>query len=68
METSTAPKFRSNADGTAVCAHRDLTVCADCATDETIVEVFGAFYHLPDPADREALAEDMAICKAEATL
>ncbi len=65
METN---KYRTNADGSAVCPHRDMSVCADCATHPHIVEVFGAHYHLTDPADREALAEDMAMCAAEATL
>jgi len=48
-------KFRSNADGTAVCAHRDLSVCDECAKDESIVEVVGAHYHVPNPADRDEL-------------
>lgn len=65
METN---KYRTNADGSAACHHRDLTVCTNCATHPHIVEVFGAHYYLPDPADREALAEDMAMCAAEATL
>jgi hypothetical protein len=51
--------YRSNADGTAVCPHRDLSVCPHCATDPTLVEVAGAHYHLPDPADRAALQAEM---------
>lgn len=47
------PRFRTNADGTAACRHRDLSVCADCAMDPAIVEVVGAHYHLPDPAERD---------------
>ena len=60
METN---KYRTNADGSAVCPHRDLTVCPhrdltvcpDCATHPHIVEVVGAHYHLPDAADRAEL-------------
>lgn len=53
-------KYRTNADGSAVCPHRDLSVCADCATHPHIVEVFGAHYHLPDAADRAELLAAIA--------
>lgn len=54
-------KYRSNADGTAVCRHRDLSVCADCAAaDEALVPVSGAYYHVPNPAERAALAAALA--------
>lgn len=55
-----AAPFRTQADGTAVCPHRDLSVCPPCATDPAIVEVAGAHYHLPDPADRAALVAMLA--------
>lgn len=57
METN---KYRTNADGSAVCPHRDLTVCADCATHPHIVEVFGAHYHLTDADDRAELLAAIA--------
>lgn len=58
-------KYRSNADGTAVCPHRDLSVCASCATDPTLVESMGAHYHVPDPADRAEFVATMAAIDAE---
>jgi hypothetical protein len=58
---STYPsKYRTNADGSAVCPHRDLSVCSSCATDPTLVNVAGAHFHFPDPADRAALAAALA--------
>ena len=56
----TGPTFRTNADGTAVCAHRDLSVCDECAKDEAIVEVVGAHYYVPNPADRDELRSMLA--------
>lgn len=49
------PNFRTNADGSAVCPHRDLSVCPGCASDPAVVEVAGAHYYVPDPAERVAL-------------
>ncbi len=57
METN---KYRTNADGSAVCPHRDMSVCADCATHPHIVEVYGAHYHLPDADDRAELLAAIA--------
>lgn len=47
--------------GHLACPHRDLSVCDTCdhATPEA-VEVVGAHFWIADPADREALAAEMA--------
>jgi hypothetical protein len=42
--------FRTNADGTAVCLHRDLSVCPECSHHPHVVEVSGAHYAFPDKA------------------
>jgi hypothetical protein len=45
-----------NADGSAVCRHRDLSVCPGCrAANGAYVVVHGATYHVPDPAERAEL-------------
>lgn len=49
-----------NADGSAVCRHRDLSVCAECATDDRYVEVYGVHYFIDDPRERLALLEELA--------
>lgn len=52
--------FRSQADGSLVCPHRDLFVCPACLTvSETLVDVFGQTYYIPDPAERTILATEM---------
>lgn len=51
--------YRTNADGSAVCPHRDLSVCPECATDPAMVEVFGAHYYLPDPVERAILLAEL---------
>lgn len=49
----TAAIFREQADGSLVCPHRDLSVCPPCAaSDPAIVDVVGAHFYVPDPADR----------------
>ena len=49
-------RYRTNADGSAVCRHRNLGVCPDCAAaDPELVEVVGAYYHVPDPDERAEL-------------
>lgn len=53
---------RLNADGTAVCPHRDLSVCDACAKDPRFVEVAGAHYFIPDPQERAALARELLNC------
>lgn len=54
-------KYRSNADGSAVCAHRDLSVCDACAdSDEALVEVVGAHFYVPNADERAALVEALA--------
>ncbi len=53
--------YRTNADGSAVCPHRDLTCCPDCvASDVRLVDVAGEYYFVPDPAERAALIADLA--------
>jgi len=54
--------IRYNPDGSAVCAHRDLSVCAECATDERYVEVAGAHYWVPDASEREVLRSELNLC------
>lgn len=52
-----ASTYRNNADGSAVCPHRDLTCCAECvASDPALVDVAGAYFHVPDPHERLVLA------------
>ena len=51
--------WTTNADGSAVCPHRDLTVCTDCRYHPDVVEVGGAFFILSadeQAALREALS------------
>lgn len=55
-----ARPVRYNADGSAVCRHRDLSVCPACATDPRYVEVVGAFYFVPDETERAALRASLA--------
>lgn len=57
---NTTPAFRTNDDGTAVCPHRDLTVCAECATHPEVVAVAGAHFHMPDAAERAELMEALS--------
>lgn len=55
-----------NADGSAVCLHRDLTVCPDCRRgDVAYVEVHGAVYWIPNPVER---AELLTLLAEEAAL
>lgn len=63
--TST-PTYRTNADGTAVCPHRDLSVCPDCYTaDPALIEVAGAHFHVTDLHERLVLA---VICDGDPRL
>lgn len=53
--------FRTNADGSLVCPHRDLSCCPACAAaDERIVDVVGAHFLVPDPAERASLLASLA--------
>lgn len=53
--------YTTNADGSIVCMHRDLTCCPEClATDERLVDVYGAVFLVPDPAERAALQASLA--------
>lgn len=61
MTTISFPTYRSNADGSAVCPHRDLSVCPKClAADDRLVDVVGAVFLIPDPAERAAILADLA--------
>lgn len=40
--------WRTNADGSLVCPHRDLSVCLACSTLPGVTEVAGAHYWDPD--------------------
>jgi len=60
MNISPVNKYRFNADGSAVCAHRDLSVCPKClAADPNLVDVIGAVYLVDDPDERAALRAAM---------
>lgn len=52
--------YHVQADGTAVCPHRDLSVCGGCATDENLVEVAGVHYFVEDPSERDDLRAVLA--------
>lgn len=40
--------YRTNADGSAVCRHRDLSVCPKCILgDPDLIEAVGAWFHIP---------------------
>jgi hypothetical protein len=53
----TVVTFRTNADGSLVCPHRDLSVCPAClAQFPDLMDVFGAVYLVTDPAERAELA------------
>lgn len=57
MSITTIPVgWHEASDGTLSCPHRDLSVCTECAARPEAVEVAGAYFWIPDPADREALA------------
>jgi hypothetical protein len=46
--------YRTNADGSVVCKHRDLSVCPAClAADPNLVDVLGAVFVMT-PAERAA--------------
>lgn len=57
-------KYRTNADGSAVCPHRDLSVCTPCAAaDRMLVEVEGVHFLALTNAERIeflAIAADVA--------
>lgn len=46
---------KTNADGSAICIHRDLSVCPGCATHPLIVHVSGAHFLCADEAERDLL-------------
>jgi hypothetical protein len=47
--------FRTNADGSLVCDHRDLSCCEACADHPEIVEVYGSHFLVTDPTERAEL-------------
>lgn len=48
--------FREGVDQAIACPHRDLSVCDDCAGRYAeLVDVFGTFYWVSNPADRDML-------------
>jgi len=52
---------RSNADGSVVCGHRNVSCCEQClAADEQLVDVYGVVYRVADPTERAALLADLA--------
>lgn len=56
-----ASPVREQADGSAVCRHRDLGVCSRCAEHPWYVEVYGAHYWLPDAADRRSIIMEIEL-------
>ena len=52
MSTPRRPKGHTQADGSFVCPHRDLSCCAAClAADERLIEVYGQVFYVKDPGD-----------------
>jgi hypothetical protein len=48
--------YRTQADGSAVCPHRDLSVCDACLkSDDRLVEGLGCAYFVPNAAERADL-------------
>jgi hypothetical protein len=48
-------KYRTQADGSVVCPHRDLSVCPPClAADPNLVDVVGAVFLIPLGPERDA--------------
>jgi hypothetical protein len=59
------PRGHEQADGSFVCEHRDLSCCPAClAKYDTLVDVVGAVFYLPDPRDRAAIKAQMAASAA----
>lgn len=50
------PAFRTNADGSLVCPHRDLSVCPPCAMLPNVREVYGAYFLMTDTQYAQLLA------------
>lgn len=61
FDTRNPSTWRTNADGSLVCPHRDLSVCAECARHPEVIEVYGAHYWDPDESfDTERSRQAMA--------
>lgn len=59
-------KYRTQADGSIVCRHRDLSCCPSClAADERLVYVVGAVFKIDDAAERAAFLAEMEQIDAE---
>ena len=55
-----ATDYRTNADGSVVCRHRDMSCCADClAADERLIDVMGAVFLVDDADVRAALQAEV---------
>lgn len=49
--------YRHNSDGSAVCSHRDLSVCDACkAADPMLRDILGATFLLTDAEYAEVMA------------
>lgn len=62
--------WRTNADGSLVCPHRELSVCPDCAAHPDVIEVEGAHFHDPHGTFRHVMTCEKPIpacatCAAE---
>lgn len=52
--------WREGHEGEAICPHRDMSVCRECATRPEIVDVYGKHYWIDDAEERDALQREMA--------
>lgn len=58
FKTTTKAGFETNADGSLICIHRDLSCCKPCAeAHQQIVDVYGAHFWIDQPAERQALLD-----------
>lgn len=58
-------RYRTNADGSAVCPHRDLSVCPACRKDPNLVEASGAWFHFPEPGMADLARAEIARIRDE---
>jgi hypothetical protein len=59
MSTDPA-RWNTNADGSLVCPHRDMSVCRECAQHPQVLDVMGAHYIDHDGRLAAMLAEEAA--------
>jgi hypothetical protein len=57
---SSPASWRTNADGSLVCDHRDMSVCRECAQHPLVLDCMGAHYLDHDGRLAAMLAEDAA--------